>query len=397
MPRRRPRDSDTIGRPARDDRRRHSALGRGPRGPHAARRAATPARRCRTATRFDDALRSSPAPRVIAECKRRSPSKGILRKDYDAASHAAAYAAASAAAISVLTEPTFFDGSLDHLAQVRAAVTVPLLRKDFIVHEYQLVEAVANGADAVLLIVGALDDRGRSARSQQGDCAWACDARRSPRSGGARPSPRRRRRHRRRQQPQSAHVDRRSERARRAGAVDPGDVTAVAESGIRTTADIERLSAAGYSAFLVGERLIVEPDPGAPSVAETLRETGADRGQTPPGTSMTRVKICGIRRVEDAFLATELGATRSGSSSGHGARASSIHIARDDRRGLAALRDDRRRVRRSAAGIRPERGTAARPWRHSAARERRRRRHVPAARRASSSPCRRRWLTRLPA
>ena len=107
---------------------------------------------------FRDALRSSPAPRVIAECKRRSPSKGILRKDYDPAAHAAAYEKSGAAAISVLTEPTFFDGSLDHLAQVRAAVAVPLLRKDFIVTEYQLLEAVAAGADAVLLIVGALDD-----------------------------------------------------------------------------------------------------------------------------------------------------------------------------------------------------------------------------------------------
>ena len=108
---------------------------------------------------FHEALRTSPTPRVIAECKRRSPSKGILRKDYDPAAHAAAYAGAGAAAISVLTEPTFFDGSLDHLAQVRAAVDLPILRKDFIVTEYQLVEAVAFGADAVLLIVGALDDR----------------------------------------------------------------------------------------------------------------------------------------------------------------------------------------------------------------------------------------------
>ena len=93
---------------------------------------------------------------MIAECKRRSPSRGVLRADYDPVAIATGYAAAGAAAISVLTEPTFFDGSLEHLAAVRAAVDVPLLRKDFIVSEYQLLEAKAAGADAVLLIVAAL-------------------------------------------------------------------------------------------------------------------------------------------------------------------------------------------------------------------------------------------------
>ena len=97
------------------------------------------------------------APRVIAECKRRSPSRGILRADYDPAAHARAYADAGAVAVSVLTEPTFFDGAPDHLRQVRAAVDLPLLRKDFIVSEYQLIEATSLGADAVLLIVGALE------------------------------------------------------------------------------------------------------------------------------------------------------------------------------------------------------------------------------------------------
>src|SRR5438045_5482991 len=106
--------------------------------------------------RFVSALADSPSPRVIAECKRRSPSRGILRPEYDAAAHARAYAAAGAAAISVLTEPTFFDGALEHLAAVRAAVRIPILRKDFIVTRYQVLEAVMAGADAVLLIVGAL-------------------------------------------------------------------------------------------------------------------------------------------------------------------------------------------------------------------------------------------------
>ena len=79
--------------------------------------------------------------RVIAECKRRSPSRGVLRQAYDPVAIARGYAAAGAAAISVLTEPTFFDGSLDHLRAVRAAVTIPLLRKDFIVTDFQIDEA----------------------------------------------------------------------------------------------------------------------------------------------------------------------------------------------------------------------------------------------------------------
>jgi len=82
---------------------------------------------------------------VIAECKRRSPSRGVLRDQYDATAIASSYADAGAAAISVLTEPTFFDGSLEHLAAVRQKVTTPLLRKDFVVSEYQLLAARANG------------------------------------------------------------------------------------------------------------------------------------------------------------------------------------------------------------------------------------------------------------
>ena len=83
--------------------------------------------------RFEAALGRPDRVNVIAECKRRSPSRGVLRADYDAVSIARGYAGAGAAAISVLTEPTFFDGSLEHLQAVRRAVDVPLLRKDFIV------------------------------------------------------------------------------------------------------------------------------------------------------------------------------------------------------------------------------------------------------------------------
>ena len=93
---------------------------------------------------------------MIAECKRRSPSRGVLRGGYEPEAIARGYEAAGAAAISVLTEPTFFDGSLDHLRRVREAVSMPVLRKDFLSTEFQLVEARAAGADAVLLIVAAL-------------------------------------------------------------------------------------------------------------------------------------------------------------------------------------------------------------------------------------------------
>ncbi len=109
-------------------------------------------------TRGFRAALAAPGLRVIAECKRRSPSRGVLRAEYDPVAIARRYVDAGAAAISVLTEPTFFDGALAHLEAVRAAVDVPLLRKDFVVDQYQLLEARASGADAVLLIVAALDD-----------------------------------------------------------------------------------------------------------------------------------------------------------------------------------------------------------------------------------------------
>jgi indole-3-glycerol phosphate synthase len=212
---------------------------------------------------FAAALSTSAPPRVIAECKRRSPSRGILRPDYDAAAHARAYAAAGAAAISVLTEPTFFDGSLDDLRAVRAAVPVPVLRKDFVVDDYQLVEAAAAGADAALLIVAALDDGALRRLIERGTALGLAllvevhdgeEARRAADAGAA-----------------IVGVNCRNLRTLE---VDPGvheaiaaslprRTIAVAESGIRTRADLDRLTAAGYHAFLVGERLITQMDPGA--------------------------------------------------------------------------------------------------------------------------------------
>jgi indole-3-glycerol phosphate synthase len=170
---------------------------------------------------------------------------------------------AGAAAISVLTEPTFFDGCLDHLAAVRGAVDVPLLRKDFVVDEYQVAEAVAFGADAVLLIVGALDDRALTRLlAATNDAGLAALVEVHDREELARALD------------AGADIVGVNSRNLRTLSVDPavletvaaglpGDVTAVAESGIRSADDIARLSALGYHAFLVGERLIVENDPGA--------------------------------------------------------------------------------------------------------------------------------------
>src|SRR5256714_9911241 len=101
---------------------------------------------------------SRPGVALIAECKQRSPSGGLLQRDYDPVGLARRYAANGAAALSVLTEPEFFGGSLDHLQAVRAAVDLPVLCKDFIVDPIQVMAARAVGADAVLLIVGILDD-----------------------------------------------------------------------------------------------------------------------------------------------------------------------------------------------------------------------------------------------
>jgi indole-3-glycerol phosphate synthase len=211
---------------------------------------------------------------VIAECKRRSPSKGILRADYDAPAVARAYEGAGAAAISVLTEPAFFDGSLEDLGRVRAVVSVPLLQKDFIVDEYQLLEARAAGASAVLLIAGALDG-GALARLVRASEALGLaalvevhDREELARALGA--------------GAQVVGVNARNLRtlevspgvALRLGEAIPDGVIAVAESGIRSGADIRALRSVGYDAFLVGERLVTCDNPGA-ALLELVGSAGA--------------------------------------------------------------------------------------------------------------------------
>jgi len=215
--------------------------------------------------------------RVIAECKRRSPSRGVLRTTYDPAAIATGYVRAGAAAISVLTEPTFFDGSADHLRAVRAAVDAPLLCKDFLVTEFQLLEARAAGADAVLLIVAALDSRVLkdlldAARALALDVLIEVHDRpeldRALDAGA-----------------DIVGVNSRNLRTLEvSGAVFdelaphlPRRVIAVAESGLRTGADLARLRALRYDAFLIGERFMTEDDPGRGLA--TLREA-AERGVT---------------------------------------------------------------------------------------------------------------------
>ena len=237
----------------------------------AARAAAAPSR----AGRFTAALARTDRINVIAECKRRSPSRGVLRADYDPVAIASGYEAAGAAAISVLTEPTFFDGSLEHLQAVRAAVEVPLLRKDFVVSEYQLLEAKAAGAEAVLLIVAALrpaqlkvlhDHARRHGLDvlvevhDATELAIAIDA-------GARIIGVNNRNLR------TLQVDVQASEALIARM--PAEVIAVSESGLKTAGDLARLTALGYRAFLIGERFMSTVDPGAAlaSVLESSSNT----------------------------------------------------------------------------------------------------------------------------
>lgn len=211
---------------------------------------------------FRTALEKTDRVNVIAECKRRSPSRGVLRWEYDPVEIAKSYEAAGAAAISVLTEPAFFDGDLAHLRAVREAVSAPLLRKDFVICEYQLLEAKAAGADAVLLIVAALAPRElrdliKGAGSLGLDplvevhtveeLAVAVDA-------GAEIIGVNNRNLR------TLSVDVRASEAIIAR-VPPGTV-AVSESGLKSADDLRRLASLGYRAFLIGERFMADPAPG---------------------------------------------------------------------------------------------------------------------------------------
>jgi indole-3-glycerol phosphate synthase len=211
---------------------------------------------------FAEAL-SRPGVNVIAEFKRRSPSRGLLRADLTPDGTARAYEAAGASALSVLTEEDFFGGSLQDLRLARSATrSLPTLRKDFVVDPYQVWEARAAGADAVLLIAAALEDRELRALLAEAHAARleslveVHDRSELDRALLA--------------EARVVGVNNRNlktlevslETALALASRIPDEVVAVAESGIRQGGDVRRLRDAGYDAFLVGEHLMAAPDPG---------------------------------------------------------------------------------------------------------------------------------------
>ena len=202
-------------------------------------------------------------PAIIAEVKKASPSKGVLCADFDPARIAANYRQGGASAISVLTDESFFQGSLSHLEAVRAAVDLPVLRKDFTIANAHIVEAAAHGADAILLIAAILSERElRDFRESAAGYGMAALVEVHNRreldaaiASGA----------------EIIGVNNRDlstftvtlDTSVELAAHMPSNVVRISESGIRNAADIARLRAAGYTAFLVGEQLMKSGDPAA--------------------------------------------------------------------------------------------------------------------------------------
>jgi indole-3-glycerol phosphate synthase len=201
-------------------------------------------------------------PAIIAEIKKASPSKGLIRADFHPATLAKAFEASGAAALSVLTDEKFFQGSLDYLREASGVVKIPCLRKDFIVDPFQILEARAYGADAILLIVSAHTDA--SLRDLHNEArTWGLDVLCET--------------HNREEMDRATALgfdligvnsrDLRTFAVRTEVFAElaermPKNAVMVAESGIRTAEDIASFRAAGYDAFLVGETLMRQPDPG---------------------------------------------------------------------------------------------------------------------------------------
>lgn len=209
---------------------------------------------------FRAALEAAPGYGLIAEIKKASPSKGLIRADFDPPAHARAYQAGGAACLSVLTDERYFQGHDDYLVAARAACDLPALRKDFIVDPWQVEEARALGADAILIIVAALDD-GQMAEIEAAAIAHGMDALVEVHD--------------------AAELDRAlrlqsrligvNNRDLRDFTVDfartfelvgraPAGCTFVAESGLSTKADLDRMAEHGVRCFLIGEALMRQPD-----------------------------------------------------------------------------------------------------------------------------------------
>jgi len=221
--------------------------------------------------RFRRALEVHPGRKIIAELKRASPSRGPLRREADAAAIGRAYAEAGAAAISVLTDQPFFQGALADLEAMRRAVVLPLLRKDFLIDPYQVEEARAAGADAILVIVAATESAQRrellGAAASLGLDALVEVHDEAELEGAL---------------AEGASLVGINNRDLRTLATTlatserllpsvPESVIAVCESGLRTPAAMRRLEAKGARAFLVGEVLMEAPDPAA-TLRELLRD-----------------------------------------------------------------------------------------------------------------------------
>jgi len=200
---------------------------------------------------------------VIAELKKASPSKGLIRAEFDVAGLAVELEAAGAAALSVLTDEEYFQGSLENLQRASGACGLPCLRKDFIVDEFQILEARAFGGDAILLIVAGLAEAelrmlGGAAKAMGLDVLCEVheedELKRALDAGF-----------------ETVGVNNRNlktfvvdlETSVRLSGLMPGEVLRVAESGIGSAADVVRLRAAGFGAFLVGEQLMRAESPGA--------------------------------------------------------------------------------------------------------------------------------------
>lgn len=210
-------------------------------------------------------------PAIISEIKKASPSKGLLALDFNPAQQAQQYFAGGASALSVLTDKQFFQGSLSDLKVARSSAALPVLRKDFTIHEIDIVEAAAAGADAILLITAILSSEEIS-KFQQIAWDYGMDALVEVHNeaelevalaAGAR----------------IVGVNNRNlrtfelslETSERLSALMPESILKVAESGIHSRADVERLMAYGFRAFLVGEHLMKSGDPSVALKALTGR------------------------------------------------------------------------------------------------------------------------------